>query len=143
MEKNTIKEKSKKSEYIATIIFNLIFLYIFNNLLNWHIYFVTNSFSEVLWIVNLSIIVSIIGNALLVVYDPVRFRHLVKIIINIVSFAAVYLVYEVFPFNFYNSFYNWGFSILLILVMIGIIIGTIVEIYLLITGKPKITGKGN
>lgn len=143
MEKNTIKEKSKKSEYIATIIFNLIFLYIFNNLLNWHIYFVTNSFNEVLWIVNLSIIVSIIGNALLVVYDPVRFRHLVKIIINIVSFAAVYLVYEVFPFNFYNSFYNWGFSILLILVMIGIIIGTIVEIYLLITGKPKITGKGN
>lgn len=143
MEKNTIKEKSKKSEYIATIIFNLIFLYIFNNLLNWHIYFVTNSFNEVLWIVNLSIIVSIIGNALLVVFDPVRFRHLVKIIINIVSFAAVYLVYEVFPFNFYNSFYNWGFSILLILVMIGIIIGTIVEIYLLITGKPKITGKGN
>lgn len=143
MEKNTIKEKSKKSEYIATIIFNLIFLYIFNNLLNWHIYFITNSFNEVLWIINLSIIVSIIGNALLLVYDPVRFRHLVKIIMNMVSFVAVYLVYDVFPFNFYNSFYNWGFSILLILVMLGIIIGTIVEIYLLITGKPKITGKKN
>lgn len=143
MGKNTVEEKSKKSEYIAAIIFNLIFLYIFNNLLNWHIYFITNSFNEVLWIINLSIIVSIIGNALLLVYDPVRFRHLVKIIMNMVSFVAVYLVYDVFPFNFYNSFYNWGFSILLILVMLGIIIGTIVEIYLLITGKPKITGKKN
>jgi hypothetical protein len=137
LEKN--KEKEQKSEYVAAIIFNLIFLYIVNNLLNWHIYFVTNAFNEILWIINLSIIVSIIGNALLLLYSPVRFRHLVKIILNIISFIAVYIVWIVFPFNFYNSFYNWGFNILLILAMIGITIATIVEIYLLVTGKPKLT----
>jgi hypothetical protein len=137
LEKN--KENEQKSEYVAAIIFNLIFLYIVNNLLNWHIYFVTNAFNEILWIINLSIIVSIIGNALLLLYSPVRFRHLVKIILNIISFIAVYIVWIVFPFNFYNSFYNWGFNILLILAMIGITIATIVEIYLLVTGKPKLT----
>lgn len=138
MERN--KKSEQKSEYIAAIIFNLIFLYIVNNLLNWHIYFVTNAFNEVLWIINLSIIVSIIGNALLLLYSPERLRHFVKIIINIISFIAVYIVWKVFPFNFYNSFYNWGFNILLILAMIGITIAIIVEIYLLVTGKNKITG---
>jgi hypothetical protein len=138
MENFTNKEKSYRSEYITAIIFNLIFLYIVNNLLNWHIYFITNAFNEVLWIINLSIIVSIIGNALLLVYSPEMLRHVVKIILNIIAFIAVYIVWMVFPFNFYNSFYNWGFNILLILAMIGIVIATIVEIYLLVTGKPKL-----
>ena len=134
------RERGRKSEYVTAIIFNLIFWYIVNNLLNWHIYFITNALNEVLWIVNLSIIAAIIGNALLLLYDPERFRHVMKIILNIFAFIAVYFVYVVFPFNFYNSFYNWGFSILLILAMIGIVIAIIVEIYLLLTGRPKLTG---
>jgi hypothetical protein len=134
------REKEQKSEYISAIIVSLIFLYVVNNLLNWHIYFITNAFNEVLWIINLSIIATIIGNALLLLYSPERFRHVMKIIINIISFIAVYIVYKVFPFNFYNSFYNWGFNILLILAMIGIAIATIVEIYLLVTGRPKLIG---
>jgi hypothetical protein len=139
LEKNIKRER--KSEYLVAIIFNLIFYYIVNNLLNWQVYFITNSFNEVLWIINLSIIITIIGNILLLLYSPERFRHVMKIILNMVSFIAVYFVYIVFPFNFYNSFYDWGFSILLILAMIGIIIAIIVEIYLLVTGKPKLTGK--
>jgi hypothetical protein len=138
LERNIKREQ--KSEYFVAIIFNIIFLYIVNNLLNWQVYFITNSFNEVLWIINLSIIISIIGNIVLLLYSPERFRHVMKIILNIVSFIAVYFVYIVFPFNFYNSFYDWGFSILLILAMIGIIIAIIVEIYLLVTGKPKLTG---
>jgi hypothetical protein len=132
--------RDQKSEYFTAIIFNLIFLYIVNNLLNWQIYFITSSFNDVLWIVNLSIIISIIGNIILLFYSPERFKHLVKILLNVVAFIAVYIVFTVFPFNFYNSFYNWAFSILLILAMIGIIIATIFEIYLLVTGKPKLTG---
>jgi hypothetical protein len=138
LERNIKREQ--KSEYFVAIIFNIIFLYIVNNLLNWQVYFITNSFNEVLWIINLSIIITIIGNILLLLYSPERFRHVMKIILNIVAFIAVYFVYIVFPFNFYNSFYNWGFSILMILAMIGIIIASIVEIYLLVTGKPKLTG---
>jgi len=137
LEKNR-PEQSKKSEYVVAIIVNLIGFYIFNNLLNWHIYFVTKAFNEVLWIINLSILIAIIGNALLLLYSPERLRHGVKIVINIVSFIAVYIVWKVFPFNFYNSFYNWLFSILLILAMIGIFIATIVEFYLLVSGKPKL-----
>jgi hypothetical protein len=122
------KKRERTTEYIVTIILNLIFLYIVNNLLNWHIYFITPSFNEVIWIINLSIIATIIGNALMLFYRLESFRHLMKIIMNIVSFIAVYLVYEVFPFNFYNSFFNWGLSIFLILIMIGLIIASVVEV---------------
>jgi hypothetical protein len=134
------KEKSRKSEYITAIIFNLIFLYIWNNLLNWNVYFVTNALNEVLWIINLSIIATIIGNALLLAYNPEWFHHVMKIIINIITIIAVYFVYTVFPFNFYNSSLNWGLNIFLILVMIGIAIAIVVEFYLLVTRRPKLIG---
>jgi len=130
------RKKEKTVEYIIAIIFSLILLYVFNNLLNWHIYFVTNAINEVLWIINLSLIATIIGNALLILYGPEWFRHVVKIIINIFSFIAVYLVYMVFPFNFNNSFLNWGLSVFLILIIIGIITAIIVELYHLLTRKP-------
>ena len=139
MERN--RKREEKSGYVGTIIFSLIFFYIINNLLNWHIYFITSDFNEVLWIINLSILATIIGNVLLLLYSPIRFIHAVKLIMNIISFIAVYTVYTVFPFNFYNSFYNWGFNILLILALIGIVIAIIIEIYLLIIGKQKIIGK--
>jgi hypothetical protein len=135
---NKKKEKNRKAEYIFAIILGLIFWYIVNNLLNWNIYFITNALNEVLWIVNLSIIVTIIGNVFLLVYDPNWFRHVTKIIINIINLIAAYFVYIVFPFNFYNSFLNWGLSIFLILVMIGIAIAIIVEFYFLVTRREDI-----
>ena len=138
MERN--RKREEKWGYFGTIIFSLIFYYIVNNLLNWHIYFITSAFNEVLWIINLSILATIIGNGVLILYSPIRFMHAVKIIINIISFIAVYIVYKVFPFNFYNSFYNWGFNILLILGLIGILIAILVEIYLLIAKKQKLSG---
>lgn len=138
MEKN--KKKEERIEYVVAIIFSLIFLYIFNNLLNWNVYFVTAAFNQVLWIINLSITATIIGNALLLLYNPVRFRHLIKLIINIISIIAVYYVYRVFPFEFNNSFYNWGLNIILILIMIATTIAIIVELYLLVTGRTKLTG---
>ncbi|MGZ7117743.1 MAG: hypothetical protein ACXVHS_09920, partial [Methanobacterium sp.] len=98
------KKKNWKAEYITAIIFGLIFLYIVNNLLNWNIYFITGALNQVLWIINLSIIVTIIGNILLLAYSPQWFRHVIKIIINIISLISTYFVYIVFPFNFYNSF---------------------------------------
>lgn len=130
------KKKDRKSDYIFAIIFNLIFLYIVNNLLNWNIYFITNALNEVLWIVNLSIIAAIIGNALLLAYNPEWFRHVMKIIMNIFAFISTYFVYIVFPFDFKSSFLNWGLNIFLILVMIGIVIAIIVEFYFLVNRRP-------
>jgi hypothetical protein len=132
------RKNIEKSEYVIAIIVNLILLYVFNNLLNWHVYFITNALNEVLWIINLSIIAAIIGNALLLSYNPEWFRHVMKTILNIFAFVAVYFLYKVFPFNFNNPSLNWGLNILLILIMIGLAIAIIVEFYYLLTRKTKL-----
>ena len=122
----------KKSEYIGAIVVNIILLYIFNNLVNWHIYFITGAFNEVLWIINLAVIAVIIGNILLLIFNPEWFRHIVKIILNIFVITAVYSIYSIFPFNFSSFLTDWSVTIALIFVMIGIVIATIVELFLLI-----------
>lgn len=68
MERNLAMERN--GEYVGAIIVSFIFLYIVNNLLNWHVYFITSAFNNVLWIINLSIAVNIIGNFLMLIYRP-------------------------------------------------------------------------
>jgi hypothetical protein len=132
------KYRQEKTGYVVAIIFNLILLYLFNNLLTWHVYFVTNALNSVLWIINFSIIVAVIGNALLLLYNPELFRHLMTTIINIFAFVAIFFLYKVFPFNFNNFYIYWGLNILLIMIMIGLAISIIVELYYLMTRISKI-----
>ena len=122
----------EKREYVIAIIFNLILLYLFNNLINWHINFVTNALTDILWIINLSITIAILGNALLLIYHPNLFRHVMKTLINIFALVAVVLLYTTFPFNLNNSYLYWTLNILLVIIMVGLAISIIVElIYLL------------
>ena len=122
----------EKREYVIAIIFNLILLYLFNNLINWHINFVTNALTDILWIINLSITIAILGNALLLIYHPNLFRHVMKTIINIFALVAVFFLYTTFPFNLNNSYLYWTLNILLVIIMVGLAISIIVElIYLL------------
>ncbi len=127
-----IGNSEEKREYVIAIIFNLILLYVFNNLFNWHINFVTSALINILWIINLSITVSILGNALLLIYHPNLFRHVMKTIINIFAFVAVFFLYVTFPFNFSNFYLYWTLNILLFIIMVGLAISIIVElVYLL------------
>ncbi len=130
-------KKGRKSEYIAAIVVNIILLYIFNNLINWHVYFITNALNDILWIINAAIIVTIIGNIVLLVYNPGWFRHIMKIILNIVAIIAVYNIFTVFPFNFSSFLIDWSVTIALIFIMVGITIATIVELFFLIIGRDK------
>ena len=127
------KEKnSKKSKYIGAIIVNIILFYIFNNLLDWHIYFITNALNEILWVINIAITATIIGNIILIIFNPEWFRPIIKIILNIFAFTAVYSIYSIFPFNFSLFLIDWSVIIALIFIMAGILIATIVELFLLI-----------
>ena len=128
------KEKnSKKSEYIAAIIVNIILLYIFNNLPNWHVYFITNVLNEILWVINIAITAAILGNIILLVFNPEWFRRIIKIILNIFAITAVYSIYSIFPFNFNSFLIEWSVVIALIFIMIGIAVATIIGLFFLIS----------
>lgn len=128
----------EKREYIVAIIFNLILLFVFNNLLNWHVNFVTSALTNILWIINLSISIAILGNALLLIYHPNLFRHVMKTVINIFAFIAAFFLYMTFPFNFNNFYLYWTLNILLVIIMVVLAISIIVEIVYLLRRPDEI-----
>nr|WP_319372512.1 hypothetical protein [uncultured Methanobacterium sp.] len=136
--KNFLKEKEHKtSEFIAVIVVNLIFLYIVNNLLSWNLSFITSSFQDVLWIFNLSIAATIVGNVLFLIYHPTWFRSIIRIILNILGFLVVYYLYTVFPFTFSNGLVTFSLKFALIVAMVVMVIVTIVEVVKLILRALK------
>ena len=109
----------RRSGYIATIIVNLVLLYIVDHLLAWQVPFLTESFIAAQWVIALSLWAGIAGNALLLAYDAPWFRHLLKAGMNAFSFAANYTVLVIFPFDFGLVFWDQ-------IVRLGLIIGLVV-----------------
>jgi hypothetical protein len=132
--KKSIKDEKevRTSEFIIAIVVNIIFIYIFNNLLNWHLNFITNSFQDVLWIINLTLGFTIIVNVLYLVYHPKWLRDFLQIIINILGFLVVYSLYTIYPFKFSQIFISYGVKLVLILIMLAIIAATAYQIMQLI-----------
>ena len=132
-----LKDKTvRRSEYIFSIIANLILFYIANNIMNWNLSFIAPSFSQVLWAINLSIGVTIFGNILLIIYNPAWLRHIMKVVMNIFALIATYIFFTVFPLTI-NPTYTLIVQILLILVMIAVIISILFEIFQLLFVSNK------
>ena len=131
--KNLLKEKEPKtSEFVVAIIANIILLYIVNNLLSWNLGFIASSFQDVLWIFNISIAATIIGNILFLIYHPGWFRSIIQIILNILGFIVVYYLYTVFPFILNNGWVVFAVKFALIVAMVVLVIVSIFEVVRLI-----------
>lgn len=130
-----MRSGARRVGYVVTIIVNFILLFVFNNLLNWRVPFLTESFVTPLLFFNASFAAGIIGNALFLIYDARWIRHIVQIILNVISFAAIYVLFNVFPFNFPSELWDLVAQIVLILTLVGISIGTIVEVVRLFMNK--------
>jgi len=119
------KEKSKKSrhgEYIGTIIFNLIFLWIVSNIPEWHLSFIKDNFSVVQWILYINILVQIGANFFMLVLDSFYIRRIGHIIAESSSFVTSLVLYYIFPFDFHNIsglfWLNWALPVFLIIGMV-------------------------
>jgi hypothetical protein len=126
---------SRRLGYVATVFINMALLYLANNLVAWDLPFLTDGFIAVLWVINLSLFAGMIGNLLLLVYDPLSFRRLVRISLNVVSFTAVYAVFTIFPFAFGPGTMDVLVRIALLATMTGIVIATGVEVVRFVSGR--------
>jgi hypothetical protein len=115
-------EKSRTGEYIAAILFNLLFLWIVNNILDWHTGFITERFMVVLWIINVSIFVKIGGNAMMLLFDMRFVRRLSTIAMEVASFVVQMSLYYIYPFDFSHLnglvWLDWFLPIMLIIGMV-------------------------
>jgi hypothetical protein len=123
--KRWLKEKPVKSrngEYIANIIFNLLFLWIVNNVQEWDLGFIKDNFSVVVWIMNVNILIQIAGNILMLLSGLSVIRYLTLIITESASFVTQIVLFYIYPFDFshfHGLFWlDWFLPIALIIGMV-------------------------
>lgn len=134
--KETVRSKeSRRFGYGVAVVFNLIVLFVFHNLVNWGVPFVTAEFEDVLWALDLSIGVTVASNLLFMIYDPSWFRSLLQLVQGAFAFIAVLTLYRVFPFDFGSDVINQVVRIALAFAMVGIIIAAIVDLVRLFMGR--------
>lgn len=123
--------------YLVAIAVNLILLYVANNLLDWGLApFLTDEFGQVLWLINISLLATILVNLVYLVYDPAWFKSVCQIGLGAISLAVSITMYRVFPFDFSAYQFNWTMTarIVMIAAIVGVALGIVVEIVKLVTG---------
>ncbi len=127
----------RQAGYVAAIIVNLIMLYVFHNLLRWGVPFLTEDWEEILPYMDASISGAIAVNILWIFYDARWFRRLLQIGLNVLGFRVAWAMFTIFPFEFDVYPVEQVLRIAFLVAMVGIVIGTIVEIVALLFGRHQ------
>ena len=113
--------KSKLPEYIAGVIINSILLFVVNKVPSWNLSFITENFSDLLWVLTLSLGVQVFFNFILIFYHTLFFHNLINLVFNIVSIFALAGVYYVFPFDFSQTTVGWLGTFARVIILIAIV----------------------
>jgi hypothetical protein len=117
--------------YFIAILVNVIVLVVVNRFPGWQVLpFLTPDLARVLWLFNLSVLVTIVVNALFIIYDPEWFMSLCRMVMNTISLIFAIRLWLIFPFDFskYSGF-DWTLlaSMVIIIAIVGISIAILVE----------------
>lgn len=127
---STTRDVARRSGYAIAIAVNVVMLYVVNNLLAWEILpFLTDDFGRVLWLIDISLLATIMVNLVYLAYDRSWFRSLGQIGLNLISLVVAVRMYQVFPFDFSSSTFDWTqiARVVIIFTILGTAIGAIVE----------------
>lgn len=122
---------TRRSGYVIAIAINVVMLYVVNNLLAWDILpFLTDDFGRVLWLIDISLLATIMANLIYLAYDQSWFRSLGQIGLNLISLMVAIRMYQVFPFDFSGSSFDWTqiARVVIIFTILGTAVGVIVEV---------------
>lgn len=134
-----MKEK-KTSELIGAIIGAILGLVIVNTEPLWvHLTngIVLESWVNILWAANLSMIAQIIGSIVLLIYRPARLNSFIQAIMAAAGLVSVIVFYNVFPLDFsqiVGSWLNVAAKAVLIVAMVGTSIGIIIYLVRVLLG---------
>ena len=118
--------RNRRGEYIGSIIWNLIWLYVANHLMEWDVKFINQHFSAVLWALNMNIVIQIGGNVVMFLFDIRLIRYLVKIVLEAANFLTLIIFYYIYPFNF-AAYPGWRFIdwLLPLMFIIGMVVSAL------------------
>lgn len=93
--------------YIGEIIGAAIGLFIVNKLPDWNLSFITSDYPAALWAMNLSLVVQVAGNFVLIFFHPRVIHFLAKSAFGVVALLPLVVLISVFPFDFSSAVGPW------------------------------------
>ena len=119
---------TRRFGYLVAVLINAVLLYVANVSPGWEaVPFLTADTVLVMGLVTASIIVNLTANAAYVITDPPWFKALGTVLTSAVGFLAAVRIWQVFPFDFDSSAFDWALvaRIVLGLAIVGSAIGVI------------------
>jgi hypothetical protein len=143
-----MKEK-RTSDFVGAILGNVIGIVLVNTVLVWRQYthgVILESWVDILWAANLSLVVQIVGNAVLSAYRPARAYSFIQAVHSAAGLLSTIVFFVVFPLDFSQVGVDWLNTLVkavLILGMVGASIGVIVNLVRAAAGTPytQVEGK--
>ena len=118
----------RRAGYVIAIVINAVLLWLIHVSPGWDaVAFLTADFQRVLWLIDLSLVVTIAVNVLYLFRDPRRLTAAGSALTSAIGFAACVRILQVFPFDFGDSgFWPVVFRIALWIGIVGSAIAVVV-----------------
>jgi hypothetical protein len=127
MSENKMPSSARQFGYVVSILVNILFIYIVNNLLNWNVSLFTKEFAQCLWAINLSLGVTIFINFIFIFFDRKWFKNLMQAFGNVFAFISAFIFWRVFPLNLSDSMASLV-RLALIIALGAIVLSTMIEL---------------
>ncbi|GAB3278095.1 hypothetical protein GCM10027449_18080 [Sinomonas notoginsengisoli] len=110
----------------------------------WAVPFLTSSTAQVMGAVNSVWIAAIVANAVYLVAGSAVVRALGGIVVAIFGLVALFRIWDLFPFDFPDSSFDWALAarILLVIAIVGSFIGIIAQLVALVRALAGLGRKG-
>ena len=122
---------SRRVGYVIAGVINVALLYAVNVWPGWSVVpFVTDDMTQVLGIVNASLVVGLVANAVYLVQDAPWVKALGDLVTTAVALAVLTTMWRVFPFDFGESTVDWALltRVVLVVAIAGCGIGLVVSL---------------
>ncbi|HEV7186360.1 MAG TPA: hypothetical protein VGN28_00555 [Blastococcus sp.] len=130
---------SRRAGYVVAAVINGVLLWLIHVWPGWDaVPFLTADFATVLWLVNLSLVVTIALNLVYLVRDPQWLTAAGAVVTTAIGLAAIVLMMQVFPFDFGDSgFWPVVFRVLLWVALVGSIVGIIANLVTVVRAATR------
>jgi hypothetical protein len=125
--------------YVVAVAVNAILLWVTHHLLEWGWpRFLTDEFDQLLPIVTVSLVATMVVNALYVLADPPWFKALGDAATSSISLVVAVRTWQIFPFSFADYSYDWSWVLraMIVLAAIGAGIAVVVDLVTMVRRSP-------
>ncbi len=131
---------SRRFGYALGITLNVLMIFFINEWPGWQeVPFLTDATNDVLPLLNASLVISAVVNAVYLIADPRWLKALGDAFTAVVSFAVILLVLVVFPFDFSAYSFDWA-MLVTVMLWIGMIGSAIAVVANLVTLVREVGG---